>query len=256
MRLALVAGCKYAADTRPATVKSPLTIPVVVIVVLNEPTPVFEIDAIVLLSVTSLTSSASAPLPPVVFARIAALVLNTPVLLIVVGASLISLPLVPSNIATRVSVVLLIELKTSPPPGVVAQTPSPRQNVDDEADVPLLRFATGKFPEMVEAPRLIVKPAPVAPPVSVLTLVSEDAVTAELSVVPVSVPAGAMTALVEIAVTRPLAFAVIVGIAVDEPKLPTLELTVANVVTMDDVPEPETSPDRVIVALTTAWNVG
>src|SRR5882757_9014785 len=34
------------------------------------------------------------------------------------------------------------------PPDGVAHVPSPRQKVDDEADVPLLRFATGRLPAM------------------------------------------------------------------------------------------------------------
>lgn len=38
------------------------------------------------------------------------------------------------------------DVKASPPPPGDAQVPSPRQNVDPEAPVPELRFATGRFP--------------------------------------------------------------------------------------------------------------
>lgn len=37
-------------------------------------------------------------------------------------------------------------LDTFPPPDGVAQVPSPRQNVDEDADEPLLRLLTDKFP--------------------------------------------------------------------------------------------------------------
>jgi hypothetical protein len=37
-------------------------------------------------------------------------------------------------------------LLTLPPPAGVAQVPSPRQNVELLAEVPLLRFVTGRFP--------------------------------------------------------------------------------------------------------------
>ena len=77
--------------------------------------------------------------------------------------------------------------------------------------------------------------------------VREEAVTVELIVVPVSVPAGAITAAVEAAVASPLPFNVITGIAVDDPKVPVLELTVASVPVIAVAPLPDKSPDRVIV---------
>ncbi len=73
------------------------------------------------------------------------------------------------------------------------------------------------------------------PPVSAPTEVSDDAVTPDASVAPVSVPAGATTALPEAAVIRPLALTVNDGIEVDEPNEPTLLLTVANVAAQLDV---------------------
>ncbi len=48
-------------------------------------------------------------------------------------------------------------------------------------------------PVMVEVPRATVNPAPVDPPVSVPTEVREDVTTVEFKVVPVSVPAAAVT---------------------------------------------------------------
>src|SRR2546425_214418 len=66
--------------------------------------------------------------------------------------------------------------------------------------------------------------------VSVLRDVSDDEVTPDARVLPVSVPAGAMTALVPAAVIRPLPLTVKFGMAVEEPKLPVFELTVARVV--------------------------
>jgi hypothetical protein len=61
------------------------------------------------------------------------------------------------------------------------------------------------------------------------TLVRDDAVTPAASVVPVRVPAGAITALPDAAVTRPLAFTVSDGMEVEDPKEPTLLLTVVSV---------------------------
>jgi hypothetical protein len=78
------------------------------------------------------------------------------------------------------------------------------------------------------------------PVVIVPTLVKEDVTTFEASVVPVNVPAGAITALVLAAVISPLALTVNDGIAVEEPKLPTFEFTVARVVAA--VPLVVTSP--------------
>ena len=65
--------------------------------------------------------------------------------------------------------------------------------------------------------------------VNVPTLVNEEFNTVALRVLPDSVPAGAITAFVDTDVINPFPFVVIVGIAVDEPKAPAFELTVANV---------------------------
>jgi hypothetical protein len=70
-------------------------------------------------------------------------------------------------------------------------------------------------------------------PVKVPTEVKEDVTTVAFNTVPVSVPAGAITALPEAAVIKPLPFTVKVGMLVEDPKDPTLELTVANVVAKD-----------------------
>lgn len=58
--------------------------------------------------------------------------------------------------------------------------------------------------------------------------VSEDAVTPDASVFPVSVPAGAITAAVLIEVVNPLALIVTIGIAVELPVVPAVA-TVASV---------------------------
>ena len=52
--------------------------------------------------------------------------------------------------------------------------------------------------------------------------VSEDAVTPEANVLPVNVPAGAITAAVVIEVVRPFALIVTTGIAVEPPDVPAL----------------------------------
>ena len=62
------------------------------------------------------------------------------------------------------------------------------------------------------------------------TLVNEELTTVEFKVVPDNVPAGATTAFPLAAVIKPFAFTVNEGIEVEEPKLPTFELTVASVV--------------------------
>jgi len=50
--------------------------------------------------------------------------------------------LFPVNVLLSVRSVVLAPL----PPAGVAHVPSPRQKVDAEADVPLLRFVTGRLP--------------------------------------------------------------------------------------------------------------
>jgi len=114
------------------------------------------------------------------------------------------------------------------------------------------RLEHGSVPVIVEEPRATVNPAPVAPPVSVPTLVRDDARTFAASVPPVSVPAGATTAFPLAAVINPFALTVNVGIEVEVPKLPTLLLTVASVV-VRDAPGVETSP--VSAGICAAWRV-
>ena len=84
--------------------------------------------------------------------------------------------------------------------------------------------------DRINAPDNVVAPL-TAKLVSVPTLVSEEFTTVEFNVVPLNVPAGATTTSVLIAVISPFPFTVIDGIAVEEPKLPTSEFTVANVKT-------------------------
>jgi hypothetical protein len=84
--------------------------------------------------------------------------------------------------------------------------------------------------------------------VIVPTAVSEEVTTLEARVVPVRVPAGAMTALVLAAVIKPLALTVKLGIAVEEPKLPMLLLTVAKVRVAAPGPVAVASPVRDVIA--------
>jgi len=91
--------------------------------------------------------------------------------------------------------------------------------------------------------------APELKVVKVPTEVSELPVTPAARVVPVSVPAGAITALPEAAVINPFAFTVIEGIEVLEPNEPTFEFTVAKVAANEPVPEPVTSEVSVIVCV-------
>lgn len=81
-------------------------------------------------------------------------------------------------------------------------------------------------------------PSAILAPTEVILVVT----TFEAKVVPVSVPAGAITALPPAAVTSPLPFTVMLGIDVEDPKDPTLELTVAKVVA--NVPDVVISPDK------------
>jgi hypothetical protein len=70
----------------------------------------------------------------------------SPVVSAIVTAELwISFPVVRSNLATALSTADAGPT-TSPVPVGVAQVPSPRQKVDEDALVPLLRLATGRFP--------------------------------------------------------------------------------------------------------------
>ncbi len=80
-------------------------------------------------------------------------------------------------------------------------------------------------------------------------VVREEVSTLEANVVPVKVPAGAMTTLVPAAVINPLPLTVKLGMAVEEPHEPVLVFTVAKVVPIEVAPLPETSPLRVIVWL-------
>ena len=67
--------------------------------------------------------------------------------------------------------------------------------------------------------------------------VSEEAVTPAASVLPLSVPAGAITAAVLIEVVRPLALIVTIGIAVELPVVPAVA-TVASVPAAVTLPVP------------------
>jgi hypothetical protein len=81
---------------------------------------------------------------------------------------------------------------TPPPPEGVAQVPSPRQNVEDDADVPEFKFVTGRLPV---TPVERGNPVPLANPIVgfVPKLVRLDEVTPEANAEPVSVPAAAGT---------------------------------------------------------------
>lgn len=82
---------------------------------------------------------------------------------------------------------------------------------------------------------------------SVPTDVSDEVTTVEFRVVPVKVPAGATTVVVDIAVTKPFPFTVTDGTADALPYVPTFVLTVARVTGIVVVPEPVASPESVIV---------
>jgi hypothetical protein len=75
---------------------------------------------------------------------------------------------------------------------------------------------------------VVIVPAVTARLAIVPSEVSDDAVTPDASVAPVSVPAGAITAAVVIEVVRPFALIVTTGIAVLPPVVPALA-TVARV---------------------------
>ena len=76
-------------------------------------------------------------------------------------------------------------------------------------------------PVIVPPPVILFDPMamlpPMVKPVKVPTLVKEDPVTPELRVLPVKVPAGAMTVEVETPVTRPWASVVMEGTTEAEP---------------------------------------
>jgi hypothetical protein len=86
-------------------------------------------------------------------------------------------------------------------------------------------------------------PVPIVP-----TVVREEVTTFDAKVVPVRVPAGAITTAVEAAVIRPFPFTVKIGIAVEEPKDPTFEFTVARVRVALPGPEAVPSPVRDVIA--------
>ncbi len=129
--------------------------------------------------------------------------------------------------------------------------------------VPVCVRVNAKAPEVVKlSPSVIVLPVlatPVPPycpkitdpfqtPVAIVpTDVNDDDTTFDARVVPVNVPAGAITTDVPAAVINPLPLTVKFGIAVDDPKDPTFPLTVANVrpVAPDDERVPVASPVNV-----------
>lgn len=167
-------------------------------------------------------------MPPLVTATVPAKVI---VPVPVIGPPELVRPVVPPDTSTLVTV---------PAPEGVDQMPSPRQNVDADADVPELRLVTGRFPvtpdvsgRPVAFVRIPLAGVPNAGVTitglwSVPTVVSDEAVTPLASVAPVSVPAGATTAAVVIEVVSPLALIVTTGIAVELPDVPAVA-TVASV---------------------------
>ena len=80
------------------------------------------------------------------------------------------------------------------------------------------------------------------------TEVSDEETTFDASVVPVNVPAGAITTLVEAAVIKPLPFTVNDGIAVELPNAPVLLFTVASVAATEPGPVAVTSPVNAVIA--------
>jgi hypothetical protein len=73
------------------------------------------------------------------------------------------------------------------------------------------------------------------PEVIVPTVVKLEVTTVAFNVVPERVPAGAITGFPLAAVIKPLALTVNEGIEVEDPKEPTLELTVSRVITEPEV---------------------
>jgi hypothetical protein len=93
-----------------------------------------------------------------------------------------------------------------------------------------------------------VKAVPFHTPETIVpTEVREELTTLEAKVVPVRVPAGAITALPVTDVTNPLPLAVIVGIEVEDPTGLVSTFTVAKVSVDPDV---VASPDRADAAVT------
>lgn len=78
--------------------------------------------------------SVVAPVPPFATPRVpASVMVPEPV----IGPPDVVRPVVPPETATLVTV---------PAPAGVAHVPSPRQKVEDDADVPEFKFVTGRFP--------------------------------------------------------------------------------------------------------------
>jgi hypothetical protein len=77
--------------------------------------------------------------------------------------------------------------------------------------------------------------------------VREEVTTFDARVVPVKVPAGATTAFVLAAVIKPLPFTVKLGIAVELPNDPVLELTVARVRVAEPGPAAVASPVKAVM---------
>ena len=116
------------------------------------------------------------------------------------------------------------------PPPVPALTVhvDPRVQTTPFTVVPVLTRSA-----LVMSPVAVNEPVTTSPEM-VPRLVREELTTFEASVVPVSVPAGAITALPPAAVIKPLPLTVKFGIDVDDPKLPVLVFTVARVVAQED----------------------
>ena len=64
------------------------------------------------------------------------------------------IPPLPTVIVAVVFIPVMIALNAGDPPLTEAQLPSPRQNVDEDAPVPLFRFVTGRLPVTSPLPRL------------------------------------------------------------------------------------------------------
>jgi hypothetical protein len=67
------------------------------------------------------------------------------------------------------SVPKLLAAVTSPLPAGAAHVPSPRQNVDEDALVPELRFATGKLPVTALDDARLIAPNAIAVPLRLRT---------------------------------------------------------------------------------------
>src|SRR5882724_7586970 len=135
---------------------------------------------------------------------------------------------------------------TFPLPAGVAQVPSPRQKVEDEADVPLFRLATGRLPETsVESTTAPKDGSPAAFPCNTVVVVPSDPKVADACDPPPTISWLEVNEAAEVTQVAQPTVPVVVTVPPVSGDENTMEVTVPDPGGAAQVPSPRQNVDEV-----------